>query len=102
MAINWANFDRYWKGQITDNEDLKARWAEIIPLYDFEYDPVASAATKTQQAGTYRFDFTASMDILGKQVSFAKNGNVNATGVFIFEVKSGKITLLGDTTSLLK
>ena len=44
VEINWANFDRYWKGQITDDEDLKARWAEIIPLYDFEYDPVASAA----------------------------------------------------------
>jgi proline iminopeptidase len=54
VEINWANFDRYWKGQITDNEDLKARWAEIIPLYDFEYDPVASAARV--EAGSYRYE----------------------------------------------
>ena len=38
VEINWDNFDRYWGGQIRDDEDLKARWAEIIPLYDFEYD----------------------------------------------------------------
>ena len=40
-------------------------------------------------------------DGVSKQISFAKNGNVNATGVFIFEIKSGKITLLGDTATLL-
>ena len=38
VEINWDNFDRYWGGQIRDDEDLKARWAEIIPLYDYEYD----------------------------------------------------------------
>jgi proline iminopeptidase len=54
VEINWANFDRYWKGQITSNEDLRARWAEIIPLYDFEYDPVASAARV--EAGSYRYE----------------------------------------------
>ena len=41
VEINWDNFNRYWTGQIRDDEDLKARWAEIIPLYDYEYDPVA-------------------------------------------------------------
>jgi len=54
ITINWDNFDRYWSGRISDDEDLKARWAEIIPLYDFEYDPVASAARV--EAGIYRHE----------------------------------------------
>jgi proline iminopeptidase len=54
IEINWENFDRYWGGEIYDDEDLKARWAEIIPLYDFEYDPVASAARV--EAGSYRHE----------------------------------------------
>lgn len=54
VAINWDNFNRYWGGEIRDNEDLKARWAEIIPLYDYEYDPVRSAARV--EAGIYRYE----------------------------------------------
>lgn len=54
VAIKWENFDRYWSGRIRDDEDLKARWAEIIPLYDFEYDPLASAARV--EAGSYRHE----------------------------------------------
>ena len=54
IEINWDNFNRYWTGQIRDDEDLKARWAEIIPLYDYEYDPVASAARV--EAGIYRHE----------------------------------------------
>ena len=54
VEINWDNFDRYWSGRIRDDEDLKARWAEIIPLYDYEYDPVRSAAAV--EAGIYRHE----------------------------------------------
>jgi proline iminopeptidase len=54
IEINWDNFNRYWGGEIHDDEDLKARWAEIIPLYDFEYDPVRSAARV--EAGSYRHE----------------------------------------------
>jgi proline iminopeptidase len=54
VEINWDNFNRYWSGQIRDDEDLKARWAEIIPLYDYEYDPVRSAARV--EAGSYRHE----------------------------------------------
>ena len=54
VEINWDNFNRYWTGEIRDDEDLKARWAEIIPLYDYEYDPVASAARV--EAGIYRHE----------------------------------------------
>jgi proline iminopeptidase len=54
VAINWDNFHRYWSGQIRDDEDLKARWAEIIPLYDYEYDPVRSA--ERVESGIYRHE----------------------------------------------
>jgi proline iminopeptidase len=54
VEIDWESFDRYWSGRITSDEDLKARWAEIIPLYDYEYDPVRSAARV--EAGIYRHE----------------------------------------------
>jgi proline iminopeptidase len=52
IEINWGNFNRYWGGEIYDDEDLKARWAEIIPLYDFEYD--AEVSNARVEAGIYR------------------------------------------------
>ena len=54
VVINWDNFNRYWSGQMRDDGDLKARWAEIIPLYDYEYDPVRSAARV--ESGIYRHE----------------------------------------------
>jgi proline iminopeptidase len=54
IEINWDNFERYWSGRMTDDEDLKARWAEIIPLYDFHYDPEKAAARV--EAGIYRHE----------------------------------------------
>jgi branched-chain amino acid transport system substrate-binding protein len=41
-----------------------------------------------------------SFDGISKQIEFEDNGNIKATDVFIFEVKSGKITLLGKTSEL--
>jgi len=54
VEINWDNFNRYWTGNIRDDSDLKACWAELIPLYDFDYDPVKSAAAV--EAGHYRHE----------------------------------------------
>jgi proline iminopeptidase len=54
VDLDWADFDRYWAGEIRDDADLKARWAEMIPLYDHEYDPVRSAASV--EAGFYRHE----------------------------------------------
>ena len=54
VSIDWDNFDRYWTGKIRDDEDLKARWGELIPLYDFSYDAAASAARV--EAGSYRYE----------------------------------------------
>ncbi len=41
-------------------------------------------------------------DGLSKRIEFEANGNVKATGVFFFEVKGGKLTLLGTTEELVK
>lgn len=54
VSINWENFDRYWTGRIRDDADLKDRWAEIIPLYDYEFDPAAGAARV--ESGSYRYE----------------------------------------------
>jgi proline iminopeptidase len=52
IEINWDNFNRYWHGEIYDDDDLKQRWADIIPLYDFEYD--AEKSNAAVEAGIYR------------------------------------------------
>lgn len=54
VEIDWPSFDRYWTGEITDDADLKARWAELIPLYDFDYDAERSAAAV--EDGIYRHE----------------------------------------------
>jgi proline iminopeptidase len=54
VSINWENFDRYWTGRIRDDADLKDRWAEIIPLYDYQFDPAAAAARV--ESGSYRYE----------------------------------------------
>lgn len=40
-------------------------------------------------------------DGLSKPISFEDNGNVKATDVFVFEIKGGKIVLLGKTSELV-
>ena len=40
-------------------------------------------------------------DGISKPISFEENGNVKATDVFIFEIKDGKIVLLGKTSELV-
>lgn len=54
VQLDWEGFDRYWSGRITDDADLKARWADMIPLYDYEYDAEKSAAAV--EAGIYRHE----------------------------------------------
>ena len=54
VEINWDNFTRYWSGNIRDDADLKACWAELIPLYDYEYD--AEKSTAAVEAGFYRHE----------------------------------------------
>lgn len=54
IEINWPNFNRYWSGNVRDDAELKALWAELIPLYDFEYDEAKSTAAV--DAGFYRHE----------------------------------------------
>ncbi|GAA1311817.1 hypothetical protein Psi02_72210 [Planotetraspora silvatica] len=54
VELNWENYEQYWTGRIHDDEDLKARRAELIPLYNFEYDPVKASARV--EAGIYRHE----------------------------------------------
>jgi proline iminopeptidase len=54
VQLDWDNYERYWTGKIRDDEDLKARWAELIPLYDFEYD--AEKSRDRVEAGIYRHE----------------------------------------------
>lgn len=39
-------------------------------------------------------------DGVGKKISFEPNGNIKATGVFVYEVKNGKLAVLGTTEEL--
>lgn len=39
-------------------------------------------------------------DGVGKPISFEANGNIKATGVFVYEVKNGKLSVLGSTQDL--
>jgi proline iminopeptidase len=54
VEIDWDHFDRYWSGRVDSDEQLKQFWAELIPLYDVDYDPVRSAAAV--EAGIYRHE----------------------------------------------
>ncbi len=47
-------------GQVRDNADLEACWREILPLYDFDYDPAATeqkARTTFYRYETHNFAF---------------------------------------------
>jgi branched-chain amino acid transport system substrate-binding protein len=39
---------------------------------------------------------------VGKSIAFEPNGNIKATGVFVYEVKSGKLNVLGSTEELAR
>lgn len=54
VEINWDHFNRYWGGQTRSDEELKSLWAELIPLYDYEYDEEKSTAAV--EAGIYRHE----------------------------------------------
>lgn len=54
VTIDMEKFDRIDEGRVRDNDDLRDCWREILPLYDFEYDP---AAVERKVAATpYRYE----------------------------------------------
>lgn len=53
VQIDLEKLDRINTGQTRDDADLKDCWAEILPLYDHDYDPDAVAAKV--EATPYRY-----------------------------------------------
>jgi len=53
VTIDMEKFDRIDEGRVRDDEDLKDCWREILPLYDFVYDP--EATERKVQATPYRY-----------------------------------------------
>ncbi|MEJ7647741.1 MAG: alpha/beta hydrolase [Nakamurella sp.] len=54
VQLDMDKFNRVMAGQVRDNDDLRDCWREILPLYDFVWDP---AAVEAKVAATpYRFE----------------------------------------------
>lgn len=54
VDIDREKLDRIFAGKVRDNDDLRDCWREILPLYDYEYDP---AAVEAKVAATpYRYE----------------------------------------------
>lgn len=54
VTIDMEKFDRIDQGRVADNDDLRECWREILPLYDYVYDP---AAVERKVAATpYRYE----------------------------------------------
>lgn len=54
VDIDWEKYDRIDFGKVRDNDDLRECWREILPLYDFEYDP--AAVEQKVEATPYRYE----------------------------------------------
>jgi proline iminopeptidase len=52
-AIDMELFDRSFAGQVRDNDDFRACWQAILPLYDYDYDP----AKVQQRADTTMYHY---------------------------------------------
>jgi len=54
VSVDMEKFDRIDTGRVRDDDDLRDCWREILPLYDFTYDP---AVVERKVAATpYRFE----------------------------------------------
>src|SRR3546814_70402 len=54
VSVDMEKFDRIDEGRVRDDDDLKDCWREILPLYDFVYDP--EATERKVQATPYRYE----------------------------------------------
>jgi proline iminopeptidase len=54
ITVDREKLDRIFAGTVRDNEDLRDCWREILPLYDYDYDP---AVVEERVATTpYRYE----------------------------------------------
>jgi proline iminopeptidase len=54
VTVDMAKFDRIDEGRVRDDDDLRDCWREILPLYDFVYDP--EAVERKVAATPYRYE----------------------------------------------
>jgi proline iminopeptidase len=54
VTVDMEKFDRIDTGTVLDNADLDVCWREILPLYDFNYDP--SSVDRKAKATPYRYE----------------------------------------------
>jgi proline iminopeptidase len=54
VRIDMEKFDRIDAGRVADNDDLRDCWREILPLYDYNYDP--ASVEKKVEATPYRYE----------------------------------------------
>lgn len=54
VSVDMEKFDRIDHGQVRDDADLRDCWREILPLYDFDYNP--AAVERKVEATPYRFE----------------------------------------------
>lgn len=54
VTVDMEKFDRIDEGRVRDNDDLRDCWREILPLYDYVYDP--EAVDRKVQATPYRYE----------------------------------------------
>lgn len=53
VTVDMEKFDRIDRGEVRDDDDLRDCWREILPLYDFVYDP--AAVDRKVEATPYRY-----------------------------------------------
>lgn len=54
VAVDPDKLDRIFAGRVRDNDDLRECWREILPLYDFTFDP--AAVEQRVEATPYRYE----------------------------------------------
>jgi len=54
VAVDREKLDRIFAGTVRDDADLKDCWREILPLYDYVYDP--AAVERKVEATPYRYE----------------------------------------------
>jgi proline iminopeptidase len=54
VTVDMDKFDRIDRGEVRDDDDLRDCWREILPLYDFVYDP--AAVERKVEATPYRYE----------------------------------------------
>ncbi|OJX74446.1 alpha/beta hydrolase [Leifsonia sp. 71-9] len=54
VTVDMEKFDRIDEGRVRDDDDLRDCWREILPLYDFVYDP--EAVERKVAATPYRYE----------------------------------------------